>query len=224
MVQRDLRICFLGDSFVNGTGDQRYLGWVGGLAQRTLAAGVPLTSYNLGIRGETTALLVARAPEEVARRLGGDFENAIVISTGTNDTNIVNGKIRVPTSESIANIKQLVSTMRELGRVLVIGPPAVPDEAHNQRNAVLDRAFEQTVETLAVPYIGLQQFTSADSYWLPQASNDDGYHPRWEAYDNVAELIARDARWREFVGLMRAAAAAPHLQSLAASPARTPQD
>jgi acyl-CoA thioesterase-1 len=201
MAQRDLRICFLGDSFVNGTGDPRYMGWVGGLAQRTQAAGVPLTCYNLGIRGETTALLVARAPDEMTRRLTGDFESAIVISTGTNDTNIVDGKIRVAPSESIANIKRLVSTVKELGRVLVIGPPAVPDAAHNQRNAALDRAFAQTVASQAVPYIGLQQFTAADSYWLPQASRDDGYHPGREAYDNVAAFIAADPRWRAFVGL-----------------------
>lgn len=202
MVQRDLRICFLGDSFVNGTGDQRYLGWVGGLAQRTLAAGVPLTSYNLGIRGETTALLLARAPSEVPRRFSGDFERAIVISIGTNDTNIVDGKLRVQPAESVENIKRLSSTMEELGRILVIGPPAVPDAAHNQRNAALDRAFEQTVDALAVPYISLQQFISADSYWLPQANKDDGYHPQWEAYDSVAAFIAGHAKWRAFVGLV----------------------
>ena len=201
MTQRDLRICFLGDSFVNGTGDQRYLGWVGGLAQRTLAAGVPLTSYNLGIRGETTALLLARAPSEVPRRLSGDFDGAILISIGTNDTNIVDGKLRVPPAESVENLKRLVSTMKELGRVLVIGPPAIPDAAHNQRNVALDGAFEQSVAALAVPYISLQQFTSADSYWLVQAAKDDGYHPQQEAYDSVAAFIAGNAKWRAFVGI-----------------------
>lgn len=201
MARRDLRICFLGDSFVNGAGDQHYLGWVGGLARRTLAAGVPLTSYNLGIRGETTMQLLARATKEVALRFGGDFDRGIVISTGTNDTNIVDGKPRVEPAESIANMTRLVSAMKELGRVLVVGPPAVPDEAHNARNVSLDRAFEVLCADAAVPFISLQAFTSADSYWLPQAAQDDGYHPRREAYDGVAGFIAEHARWGEFVGL-----------------------
>lgn len=201
MTQRDLRICFLGDSFVNGTGDQLFLGWVGGLAQRTLAAGVRFTGYNLGIRGETTTLLVERATGEVMRRLSGDFDGAVVISIGTNDTNIVDGRLRVAPLESVANIKRLMSMMKAVGRVLVIGPPAVPDQTHNQRNAALDRAFAEAAAALDVSYISLQRFTSTDAHWLPQASQDDGYHPQREAYDNVAAFIAGNSKWREFVGL-----------------------
>ena len=40
---RDLRICFVGDSFVAGVGDPLCLGWPGRLAARTFADGQPLT-------------------------------------------------------------------------------------------------------------------------------------------------------------------------------------
>ncbi len=49
----DLRVCFLGDSFVAGVGDPEHLGWVGRVAARTNRGGQPLTAYGLGVRRET---------------------------------------------------------------------------------------------------------------------------------------------------------------------------
>lgn len=47
---QDIRICFIGDSFVNGTGDETALGWTGRLCAAAHARGFPVTYYNLGIR------------------------------------------------------------------------------------------------------------------------------------------------------------------------------
>jgi hypothetical protein len=45
-----IRICFLGESFVNGTGDQEYLGWTGRICVNAHKKGHDITYYNLGVR------------------------------------------------------------------------------------------------------------------------------------------------------------------------------
>jgi lysophospholipase L1-like esterase len=51
----DIRICFVGDSFVNGTGDPDCLGWTGRLCASRSRQGRSITYYNLGVRRETSA-------------------------------------------------------------------------------------------------------------------------------------------------------------------------
>ena len=56
----DIRICFIGDSSVNGTGDPLCLGWTGRVCATAIKLGYPSTHYNLGIRRETSADIAAR--------------------------------------------------------------------------------------------------------------------------------------------------------------------
>lgn len=55
-----LRLCFFGDSFINGTGDPAGLGWVGRACASQRTASPDLTVYNLGVRGNTTAQINQR--------------------------------------------------------------------------------------------------------------------------------------------------------------------
>lgn len=55
-----VQLCFVGDSFVAGIGDETALGWTGRLTARQAATGNPVTAYNLGIRGNTSADIAAR--------------------------------------------------------------------------------------------------------------------------------------------------------------------
>ncbi len=64
-----LRICFIGDSFVNGTGDPTCLGWTGRICAAAIARGHDVTHYNLGIRRQTSTDIQARWQEEVSLRL-----------------------------------------------------------------------------------------------------------------------------------------------------------
>ena len=43
----DIRVCFLGDSFILGTGDVDGLGWAGRVHAAERGRGIDLTSYNL---------------------------------------------------------------------------------------------------------------------------------------------------------------------------------
>src|SRR5690606_27298725 len=59
-VSNDLRICFVGDSFVAGVGDPEALGWSGRLTVDAHAAGVAPTAYNLGVRRQTSTDIAGR--------------------------------------------------------------------------------------------------------------------------------------------------------------------
>src|ERR1700749_667399 len=86
MARPDLRVCFLGDSFTLGTGDDDGLGWVGRVHAAERGRGIDLTSYNLGVRGQTGAEIAAGAPAEISQRLAGKGDRrAAVIAFGTND-------------------------------------------------------------------------------------------------------------------------------------------
>ena len=63
-----MRICFIGDSFVNGTGDDACLGWAGRLCRDARAAGREVTYYNLGVRRNTSADIARRWRAEKRRR------------------------------------------------------------------------------------------------------------------------------------------------------------
>ena len=64
-----IRVCFFGDSFVNGTGDDACLGWVGRACAAGRRNGMDLTCYNLGIRGDTSADVLRRWEHEARARL-----------------------------------------------------------------------------------------------------------------------------------------------------------
>ena len=67
-MQKDIRICFIGDSLVNGTGDRQALGWSGRVCAAANRAGFIVTHYNLGIRGNTTQDILSRWKTEFELR------------------------------------------------------------------------------------------------------------------------------------------------------------
>ena len=86
MKANDLRICFIGDSYVNGTSDPDYLGWAGRVAIAAQRNGYNLTYYNLGVRRETSADIAKRWQQEVQARFLSSCPPFVVFALGANDT------------------------------------------------------------------------------------------------------------------------------------------
>ncbi|TVT28621.1 G-D-S-L family lipolytic protein, partial [Amycolatopsis rhizosphaerae] len=125
----DLRVCFVGDSFVAGVGDPEHLGWAGRVAARTHRSGPPLTAYNLGIRRNTSDDVLGRWRAECLPRFPHGCTSAIALSFGVNDTMVEGGRRRVPADRSAANLVTLLDEIPSAtGPVLVIGPVPVADE------------------------------------------------------------------------------------------------
>lgn len=125
MSARDVRVCFIGDSFVQGVGDPEYRGWVG----RVLQAGRgDLTAFNLGIRRSTSSDVLRRWwPEATGRTVPG-ADNRLVVSVGSNDTVEEDGSVRVEAARCLENLAALLDgSRRRTIAALVVGPPPVVD-------------------------------------------------------------------------------------------------
>lgn len=137
---QDIRICFVGDSFVNGAGDETALGWAGRLCASASKNGILVTYYNLGIRRNTSEDILLRWEHECALRLPSSCDGRVVFSCGVNDTVIEGGKVRVRPEESSANIREILRGAKKY-KVLMVGPPPVDEHDQNERIPAISLAF-----------------------------------------------------------------------------------
>ena len=110
-----IRICFFGDSIVNGTGDDACLGWVGRVCSSARRRGIDLTCYNLGIRRETSTHIMARWQIEARTRLPNQYDGHLVFSFGSNDCCPGDdvGGVRVAPKRAIANANAIFVGIRD---------------------------------------------------------------------------------------------------------------
>ena len=193
-MSQDIRICFVGDSFVNGTGDETALGWTGRLCAAAAHQGIAVTHYNLGIRRNTSKDILLRWEHECALRLSDVCDARVVISCGVNDTVIENGQLRVHAEESCANVREILRGAKKY-QVLMIGPPPVGGDDQNARIQTLSLAFSREANALAVPYIDIFSALAADDGYKQDVSNTDGSHPRSHGYAKMAQIVASSPRW-----------------------------
>ncbi|MBD2358300.1 lipase [Tolypothrix sp. FACHB-123] len=193
-----MRICFLGESFVNGTGDPECLGWTGRICVNAQNKGYEITYYNLGVRRETSTELRNRWYREASYRLPKECDGRIVFSFGVNDTTIENGKTRVAVEDSIDNIRNILSQAQQLYPVLMVSPPPCTDEAQNQRIANLVQEFALVCQELNIPYLNIFQYLQKSTIWREEARNYDGAHPRAGGYREFAQLVDRWEAWQNW--------------------------
>jgi lysophospholipase L1-like esterase len=73
--------------------------------------------------------------------------------------------------------------------VLVVGPPAVDDEAQNDRIAGLDGLFASLCQRRGVPYVSVLPTLRPDPTWRREVFEGDGAHPGSEGYALLADLV-----------------------------------
>lgn len=196
--QRQVRICFLGESFVNGTGDPECLGWTGRICVNANKKGYEITYYNLGVRRETSTELRHRWLEEVSYRLPKEYDGRVVFSFGVNDTTIENGQTRVDMTESLSNIHSILSEAKQLYPVLMVSPPPCVNEDQNQRIASLAQKFAVICSELNVPYLNVFSILDKSKIWLEEVRNYDGAHPRSAGYTEFAKIVDHWDAWRNW--------------------------
>jgi len=196
----DLRLCFIGDSFVNGTSDPEYLGWPGRLCRAERAKGHALTLYNLGIRGATSRDILGWWEEEALRRLPQGTEGRLILAFGANDTRPAEGGgLRVPREESIANAARVLRRAKALRPLLVVGPPPVGDEANNRRIADLSGALAGMCREEGIPCLEVHAPLARSGTWQKEAAAGDGAHPGARGYAELAALVESWSAWRAWL-------------------------
>src|ERR1700749_2420653 len=135
---RDIRVCFVGDSYVAGVGDTTGLGWVGRLGAHSHARGLPITAYNLGVRRDTSADVAARLPGEVGRRVWPGAESRVVLAYGLNDVVPENGR-RVAAADSLEATSRSFAWLAAAGiPAIFAGPPPIGDPGLDPSTGELD--------------------------------------------------------------------------------------
>jgi lysophospholipase L1-like esterase len=197
-MNRDLRICFIGDSFVQGIGDPEYRGWVGRVLQAT---GGEVTAFNLGIRRNTSEDVLRRCWQEVAPRALPGADNRLVVSVGSNDMVEEDGKVRVAPARCLANLAALLdgSEQRAIA-ALVTGPPPVVGAGAGHLRRTIQLAEEMAVlcRSRRVPFIATTQALAKDPVWTEEALAGDGAHPGSGGYQQLADLVLVGA-WQEWI-------------------------
>jgi len=196
----DIRICFLGDSFTQGTGDDACLGWPGRVGAAARARGHALTAYNLGIRRETTADIRRRWRAEVAPRLGPGIDGRVVFSFGANDATLEDGRWRVEPEASAANARAMISEALESGfKVLVVGVPPAPEADKTARHAQLAAAYAAVCQDLGVPFLDVIGPLQAAAVWWEEVAAGDGIHPNAGGYAALAALVEAWPAWKAWL-------------------------
>lgn len=190
-----MRICFVGDSVVNGTGDPEYLGWTGRICAAARKRGHDITCYNLGVRRETSADIRGRWLKEVSRRLPAGCDGRVVFSFGVNDTTWEGGAPRVAVSDSVEHARKILNTARRRFPVLMIGPSPVADVEQNLRIAGLSRRFDRICRELEVPYLEVFTPLAASKTWMREVAANDGSHPGSAGYSELARLVQDWPPW-----------------------------
>ncbi|MGI2906367.1 GDSL-type esterase/lipase family protein [Tolypothrix sp. VBCCA 56010] len=195
---KEIRICFLGESFVNGIGDPEYLGWTGRICANTSQKAYHITHYNLGVRGETSRYLKQRWLKETSYRLPKEFDGRVVFSFGVNDTGLMGSKQGIELQESIENTRTILSEAKQFYPVLMVGPPPCGDveqEQRNQKLANLSQQFALVCRELDIPYLDVFSTLVKSSVWLAEAKANDGAHPGTAGYTEFAAIVQNWDAW-----------------------------
>lgn len=192
---RDLALVFLGASLVAGVGDPKGQGWVTRVVGRTQHPDLTLTSYTLGVRGDTSGDLLERWAGEVPRRWRGRGEKRLVVSVGTND--ILSG---VSLARHRLNLANLLDDAASSGvGTFVVSPPPTDDEELNSRLEVLVDAQADVCGRRGVPFVDCYAPLLGHDQWRTDlAASGVPHHPGQAGYGLIAWLVLHNG-WSEWL-------------------------
>jgi lysophospholipase L1-like esterase len=183
-------VLFLGDSLVAGVGDGDGGGWVARIVAGCHAQGIPVTAYNLGVRGETSLQVAARWHAEARPRMRAGADHRLIVSFGANDTTREHGVVRTDPEDSTRALSGILDQARSLGFApFVIGPAALDDDDQNDRIADLSARFARVCEQHATPFVSLLEPLLASPVWMSEVAAGDGAHPGAAGYEALTRVL-----------------------------------
>lgn len=190
-----MRICFFGDSFVNGTGDDDCLGWPGRLCAHARQRGVDITLYNLGVRRDTSRDIAARWMREADTRLPPDHDGRVVFSFGVNDCSLEGEQQRVTEADTLALTRAMLREASARWPVLMIGPPCTGDASLDERVKRLSEQMSVLCHELSVPFLPLFDRMNHSAIWQEEARLGDGIHPNRQGYALISQAVQQWDAW-----------------------------
>ena len=205
------KICFIGASTVEGVGDDTGQGWTSRLVAKKLAQGNPVVPYYLGVRGQTLAQISSRAKYECQVRITSIDNDLIVLGTGVNDISRIDGKPRTDRLETIEIFSRLISELKLLCRLIVVGPlpvyepkmpfySAVNDlylDYKNEDITLMSKEYAEICASEDTPYIDVFNMLLTNSDYHHGLKTNDGLHSDTDGYEAVSECIENWEGWRK---------------------------
>ena len=194
-----MRICFFGDSFVNGAGDPLYQGWVGRACARARSRGADITAYNCGIRRATSDDIKASWLSEAVIRLPVEHQSAVVFSFGANDSVMESGQPRVAYQRHMDNTRAILTDAAARWPVVFIASPRCGDDSGQDDPARRAEGARAICAELGVPVLDAYAASGAFEKWHAEAAAGDGAHPNAGGYEELAALIDAWPPWRQLI-------------------------
>lgn len=144
-------VCVIGDSMVAGLGDSTGRGWTARLVESAARRGLSVHVSNLGVRGDTSLMIVDRW-DEVDRRLAAWTGTAVVSEFGANDVMERDGTQRVDEAGTLSALRTMADRA-PAGRLLIVGPPPLAWPEINDRIAARSEAIGRECAELGIPFV-----------------------------------------------------------------------
>jgi acyl-CoA thioesterase-1 len=193
---RDVRLVVVGDSFAAGVGDPKALGWVGRVVARSQSPDLALTAYNLGVRDDSSADVLARWREESARRFAAGAEHRLVLNMGHGD--VSQG---LSTARSRLNLANVLDDAAAYSiPTLVVGPAPTLDLAFDERLKVVADAQQDVCSRRSVPFVDCFEPLQKHEQWQSDLATGDGVHPGQAGYGLIAWLVLHQG-WPDWLGI-----------------------
>ncbi|QJB55131.1 GDSL-type esterase/lipase family protein [Pseudodesulfovibrio sp. zrk46] len=189
-------ICYFGDSLTLGYGDEKGLGWPGRLSMALREKGQDVTSYNLGVRKDTSVQLQHRWKSEAMLRRMPDQPFKMVFSFGVAD--VANG---VPSEQTLASCVAILTQAKAMGDVMVVGPTPVNDQSKREEITTLSRMIAGLCKRVDIPFVPTIDSMHRSFVYGTALNDGDGVHPAGPGYAELADYILKFNTAREFFGL-----------------------
>ena len=195
---RDIALVFIGDAYVAGYGDPKGLGWVSRVVGRTPHADVDITAYQLGVRDESSADVLARWRIECPPRWAGRSEKRLVVAVGHSDAanSMSTARVRL----NLANI--LDDAAASGVAAFVVGPPPTLDADLNMRLEIVVEAQADVCARRGVPYVDCYRPLIGHEQWLSDLGTTGDVYPGQAGYGLIAWLVLHGG-WDQWLDLGR---------------------
>jgi len=195
---RDIALVFIGDAYVAGYGDPKGLGWVSRVVGRTAHADVDITAYQLGVRDETSADVLARWRIECPPRWKGHSEKRLVVAVGHNDA--VNAMSTARVRLNLANI--LDDAAASGVAAFAVGPTPTLDADLNARLEIVVEAQADVCARRGVAYVDCYRPLISHEQWHSDLGAAGGVYPGQAGYGLIAWLVLHGG-WHQWLDLGR---------------------
>jgi len=195
---RDIALVFIGDAYVAGYGDPKGLGWVSRVVARTAHPDVDITAYQLGVRDESSADVLARWRIECPPRWKDRSEKRLVVAVGHSDA--VNGMSTARVRLNLANI--LDDAAASGVAAFAVGPPPTLDADLNARLEIVVEAQADVCARRGVPYVNCYRPLIGHEQWHSDLGATDGVYPGQAGYGLIAWMVLHGG-WDQWLDLGR---------------------